>query len=129
MNDRHLVAGEQRLQDYLSQLADVLGHADRKGRLVGYCTGLLLPGERKSVEPMAARFDPAQVPSLHQAPHHPPAGGRAGVPPRPERHNPWSIASIRRRLTIALARRLPRCPCCQLAYDRTKPPTSISSIL
>ena len=47
MNDRHLVAGEQRLQDYLSQLADVLGHADRKGRLVGYCIGLLLPGERK----------------------------------------------------------------------------------
>src|SRR3954451_3848952 len=70
MNDRDLMAGEQRLQDYLSQLADVLGHADRKERLVGYCTGLLLPGERKSVEPMAARLDPAQVPSLHQALHH-----------------------------------------------------------
>src|SRR3954447_18381955 len=70
MNDRDLMAGEQRLQDYLAQLADVLGHADRKERLVGYCTGLLLPGERKSVEPMAARLDPAQVPSLHQALHH-----------------------------------------------------------
>src|SRR3954469_14908351 len=70
MNDRDLMAGEQRLQDYLSQLADVLGHADRKERLVGYCTGLLLPGERKSIEPMAARLDPAQVPSLHQALHH-----------------------------------------------------------
>src|SRR3954449_3168254 len=70
MNDRHLRAGEQRLQDYLAQLADVLGHADRKERLIGYCTGLLLPGERKSVEPMAARLDPAQVPSLHQALHH-----------------------------------------------------------
>src|SRR5215213_9945994 len=70
MNDRDLMAGEQRLQDYLSQLADVLGHADRKERLVGYCTGLLLPGERKSVEPMAARLDPAQVPSLHQALYH-----------------------------------------------------------
>src|SRR3954452_15982595 len=70
MNDRHLTAGEQRLQDYLARLADVLGHADRKERLVGYCTGLLLPGERKSVEPMAARLDPAQVPSLHQALHH-----------------------------------------------------------
>src|SRR4051812_16934207 len=70
MNDRHPRAGEQRLQDYLAQLADVLGHADRKERLVGYCTGLLLPGERKSVKPMAARLDPAQVPSLHQALHH-----------------------------------------------------------
>jgi len=62
--------GEQRLQAYLSQLAGVLGHADRKARVVGYCTGLLLPGERKSVEPMAARLDPLQVPSLHQALHH-----------------------------------------------------------
>ena len=48
----------------------MLGHADRQQRLVGYCTGLLRPGERKSVEPMAARLDPAQVPSLHQALHH-----------------------------------------------------------
>ena len=53
--------GERRLQAYLSRLAEVVGHADRKERLVGYCTGLLLPGERKSVEPMAARVDPARV--------------------------------------------------------------------
>ena len=65
-----ITASEQRLQEYLSRLTAVLGHADRKARLVGYCTGLLLPGERKSVEPMAARLDPAQVPSLHQALHH-----------------------------------------------------------
>ena len=65
-----ITASEQRLQEYLSRLTAVLGHADRKARLVGYCTGLLLPGERKSVEPMAARLDPAQVPSLHQSLHH-----------------------------------------------------------
>ena len=65
-----ITASEQRLQEYLSRLTAVLGHADRKARLVGYCTGLLLPGERKSVEPMAARLEPAQVPSLHQALHH-----------------------------------------------------------
>src|SRR3954468_10768612 len=65
-----ITASEQRLQEYLSRLTAVLGHADRKARLLGYCTGLLLPGERKSVEPMAARLDPAQVPSLHQALHH-----------------------------------------------------------
>src|SRR3954453_6909785 len=65
-----ITASEQRLQEYLSRLTAVLGHADRKARLLGYCTGLLLPGERKSVEPMAARLDPAQLPSLHQALHH-----------------------------------------------------------
>ena len=58
------------MQAYLARLAEVLGHADRRERLVGYCTGLLLPGERKSVEPMAARLDPAHVPSLHQSLHH-----------------------------------------------------------
>src|SRR5688572_3942328 len=65
-----ITPSEQRLQEYLSRLTAVLGHADRKVRLVGYCTGLLLPGERKSVEPMAARLEPAQVPSLHQALQH-----------------------------------------------------------
>jgi SRSO17 transposase len=67
MSDPIHTASEQRLQEYLARLTAVLGHADRQQRLVGYCTGLLLPGERKSVEPMAARLDPAQVPSLHQA--------------------------------------------------------------
>ena len=33
-------------------------------------------------------------------------------PIRPERHIPNSIATMRRRLMIALARRLSRCPCC-----------------
>ena len=70
MSDRIDTASEHRLQEYLSRLTAVLGHADRKQRLVGYCTGLLLPGERKSIEPMAARLDPAQVSSLHQALHH-----------------------------------------------------------
>ena len=31
-----------------------MGHADRVGPLRDYCTGLMLPGERKSVEPIAA---------------------------------------------------------------------------
>jgi hypothetical protein len=66
-----------------------------------------------------------------------PAGGRAGIltfplvqdpanpPVRPERHAPASIPTMRRRLTVGLARRLPRCPCCQtprrpqLPFQRT----------
>jgi SRSO17 transposase len=35
-----------------------------------YCTGLLLPGERKSVEPMAARLAPENVRRMHQSLHH-----------------------------------------------------------
>ena len=34
-------------------------------------------------------------------------------PVRPERHNPTSIATLRKELTVALVRRLERCPCCQ----------------
>lgn len=48
----------------------MLGHADRREPLRLYTTGLLLPGERKSVEPMAARLDPRHVRSRHQSLHH-----------------------------------------------------------
>jgi SRSO17 transposase len=51
-------------------LADAAGHADRHIPLKNYCTGLLLPGERKSVEPMAARLAPNDVRRMHQSLHH-----------------------------------------------------------
>ena len=49
---------EERFGDYVERLGGVLGHADRRGPLRAYATGLLLPSERKSVEPMAARVEP-----------------------------------------------------------------------
>ena len=52
------------------RLSSALGHADRKAPLKAYCTGLLLPGERKSVEPMAARVEPGRVQAAHQSLHH-----------------------------------------------------------
>jgi SRSO17 transposase len=61
---------EERFDDYVERLGDTLGHADRRGPLRAYATGLLLPGERKSVEPMAARVDPARVGAAHQSLHH-----------------------------------------------------------
>src|SRR3954454_8118029 len=68
---RSAVAGwEERFDDYVERLGDTLGHADRRGPLRAYATGLLLPGERKSVEPMAARVDPARVGAAHQSLHH-----------------------------------------------------------
>jgi SRSO17 transposase len=61
---------EQRFSDYVERLGEVLGHADRRQPLRAYTTGLLLPGERKSVEPMAARVDPFRVGAAHQSLHH-----------------------------------------------------------
>ena len=52
---------DERFDDYVGRLGDVLGHADRRAPLRASATGLLLPGERKNVEPMAARVEPARV--------------------------------------------------------------------
>jgi SRSO17 transposase len=59
-----------RFDRYVERLAAVLGHADRRAPLEAYLTGLLLPGERKSVEPMAARVAPREVSRTHQSMHH-----------------------------------------------------------
>src|SRR4051794_22171506 len=68
---RSAMAGwEERFDGYVGRLGDTLGHADRRGPLRAYATGLLLPGERKSVEPMAARLDPFRVGAGHQSLHH-----------------------------------------------------------
>jgi len=40
------------------------------GPLRDYCTGLMLSGERKSVEPMAARTIPARTAAQHQSLPH-----------------------------------------------------------
>jgi SRSO17 transposase len=61
---------QKRFAAYLDGLAHAAGHADRVVPLKSYCTGLLLPGERKSVEPMAARLAPDNVRRMHQSLHH-----------------------------------------------------------
>ena len=61
---------QQRFAAYLDSLARAAGHADRAVPLQSYCTGLLLPGERKSVEPLAARLAPDDVRRVHQSLHH-----------------------------------------------------------
>ena len=63
-------AAEQRFKAYVGAITAVLGHADRTGPAQAYCMGLLLPGERKSVEPMAARLAPDRVQVIHQSLHH-----------------------------------------------------------
>ena len=53
-------------------LATAAGHEDRHEPLKSYCKGLLLPGERKSIEPMAARLapDPKHTQRTRQSLHH-----------------------------------------------------------
>jgi SRSO17 transposase len=58
---------ESRFAAYVEGLVAVVGHADRAAPLRDYCTGLVLPGERKSVEPLAAVTAPARVAAQHQS--------------------------------------------------------------
>src|SRR5882672_2822740 len=61
---------QQRLASYLERLSQTTGHADRVVPMESYTKGLLLPIERKSVEPMAARLAPGNVRQMHQSLHH-----------------------------------------------------------
>src|SRR3954453_13390346 len=60
-------SSEVRFADYVAALVGVIGHADRATPLRDYCTGLLMPAARKSVEPMAAMTAPARVAAQHQS--------------------------------------------------------------
>jgi SRSO17 transposase len=103
--DLHDGSSESRFSAYVEGLVSVLGHADRAGPLRDYCTGLLLPVERKSVEPMAAVTAPQRTAAQHQSLLHFVGEGRWSdeavltkvremVLPRIENHGPieaWII--------------------------------------
>ena len=61
-------AGEARLETFLEDLGDLLGDKRRKASFATYALGLLGEGERKSVEPIAARAvgGAADVEAAHQ---------------------------------------------------------------
>ena len=67
MNPSSSQQSEARFRSYVEGLGSVIGHADRASPLRDYCLGLLMPGERKSVEPMAAITSPGKVPAQHQS--------------------------------------------------------------
>src|SRR5467141_3882510 len=62
-----MATSELRFAAYVEGLVEVIGHADRAVPLQDYCLGLLMPGDRKSVEPMAAVTAPTRVPAQHQS--------------------------------------------------------------
>jgi SRSO17 transposase len=59
--------GGSQFEAYVEGLASVIGHKDREGPLRDYCLGLMLPCERKSVEPMAAVTAPERAAAQHQS--------------------------------------------------------------
>jgi SRSO17 transposase len=61
---------EAEFAKYVSALSETLLHADRVGPMHDYCRGLMLSGDRKSVEPMAALVAPQRAGAKHQSMHH-----------------------------------------------------------
>ena len=59
---------ERELDEYIDWLTDGMGRSERREALGLYLTGLLLDGERKSIEPLAARLvdDQSEIESMRQ---------------------------------------------------------------
>jgi SRSO17 transposase len=105
MDHSRLDANESRFAAYVEGLVSVIGHADRAKPLRDYCVGLMMPCERKSVEPMAAITAPGRTAAQHQSLLHFVGEGRWSdekvlakvrelVLPQIERHGPieaWII--------------------------------------
>src|SRR5246127_2043769 len=67
MGLRRSEAIESRFSAYVEGLTSVIGHKDREEPLRHYCMGLMMPCERKSVEPMAAITAPERTAAQHQS--------------------------------------------------------------
>jgi SRSO17 transposase len=67
MNLQSAGDSESRFAAYVEGLVGVIGHSDRAGPLRDYCVGLVIPGEHKSVEPMAAVTAPDRTAAQHQS--------------------------------------------------------------
>jgi SRSO17 transposase len=68
--DASIMVKLTQFDEYMAHLCEGLGYATRHRSLIDYCSGLMLPIARKSVEPLAAHADPRHVRAKHQALHH-----------------------------------------------------------
>jgi hypothetical protein len=82
MQPQSLRERETRLMYFLDDLLEPLGRRERRHWARVYVQGLLLDGERKSIEPMASRIPGAEVQALRQL-----------VGP-----SPWTVEAVQRRL-------------------------------
>jgi SRSO17 transposase len=72
MPDLMNAAAEQRLEAYFDRIGEALGRPERRASFAVYAFGVLGDGERKSLEPIAARAcaDPRHADAEHQRLHH-----------------------------------------------------------
>jgi SRSO17 transposase len=68
MNRREIDQLDRELHSYIDELTSGMGRKERVRAMGWYITGLLLDGDRKSIEPMAARLvdDRAEVSAMRQ---------------------------------------------------------------
>jgi SRSO17 transposase len=64
------MAKVSQLEKYMGYVCEALDHADRHAGFADYGRALMLPIERKSVEPLAAHMDPWNASAKHQSLHH-----------------------------------------------------------
>jgi SRSO17 transposase len=77
---------DRRLDEFLLQLTEPMGRAERRHWARVYLQGLLLDGDRKSIEPMAARLPGADVQAMRQF---------IG-------QSPWEVQEVQRRLALKM---------------------------
>ena len=104
MQPAQLRAAEQRLERFLGDLLPLLGRVERQTQAGLYVRGLLLDGERKSIEPMIARLPGADVQALRQFVNQ----------------SPWEWAPLQAALTTVMLDRL--LPDAVLILDETSFP-------
>jgi SRSO17 transposase len=68
MNRRDLRKLDRELSEFIGSMVEGMGRTERREALAAYVTGLLLDGERKSIEPMAARLvdDASEIQAMRQ---------------------------------------------------------------
>lgn len=88
---------DRELGAFLDDMVTGMGRPERRSAMRHYITGLLLDGERKSVQPMAARLtsDPAECDAMRQR-----LQDCVG-------QSPWSDAEVMRRLALKFDSELP----------------------
>ena len=97
MNRRELARLDRELREFLDTMTEEMGRPERRAAMRAYVTGLLLDGERKSVEPMAARLveDASEIEAMRQR--------LLGC----VAESKWSDAELFRRLSRKIDRELP----------------------
>ena len=84
MTPQQLKALDRRLTSFLEDLLAPMGRSERRHWARTYVEGLLLDGERKSIEPMASRLSGVDVQGLRQF---------VG-------QSPWSVEQVQRQLAL-----------------------------